>query len=124
MRFTDVFLTFRTLVLALFLIGILGTGLTNVIIAIALCHALGVVCSRIVRQDHPLAAPPGISAGGTSGAEPVMCGFFSGICFRPISQLIVLATPDIGHMMLHVSETVIPRWAWRHPRQQSGRDDQ
>ncbi|MCZ7863714.1 ABC transporter permease subunit [Agrobacterium salinitolerans] len=70
MRITDVFLTFPTLVLALFMIGMLGTGLVNVIIAIALSHWAWY--ARIVR----------------------------GIV---LSQLLVLATLDIGHMMLHVS---------------------
>lgn len=39
MRLCDMFLTFPTLVLAFFLIALLGTGLTNVIIAIALKNA-------------------------------------------------------------------------------------
>lgn len=38
MRFCDIFISFSTIVLALFLVGILGTGLINVIIAIALTH--------------------------------------------------------------------------------------
>ena len=38
MRLCDVFLTFPTFILAMFLIGILGTGLTNVVIAIVLTH--------------------------------------------------------------------------------------
>ena len=36
MRFCDVFLTVPTIVLALFIIGVLGTGLVNVVLAIAL----------------------------------------------------------------------------------------
>ena len=38
MRICDVFLTFPTFILALFFIGVLGVGLINVIIAIALTH--------------------------------------------------------------------------------------
>lgn len=81
MRFTDVFLTFPTLVLALFLIGILGTGLTNVIIAIALSHWAWY--ARIVRGIILSLRHRGISAGRTSERRRGMCGSFSGICFRP-----------------------------------------
>ena len=38
MRTCDAFMTIPTLVLALFLIGLLGTGMTNVVIAIVLSH--------------------------------------------------------------------------------------
>ncbi len=38
MRICDVFLIFPTFILALFFIGVLGVGLINVIIAIALTH--------------------------------------------------------------------------------------
>ena len=57
MRVTDVFLTFPTLVLALFMIGMLGTGLVNVVIAIALSHwawyariVRGIVLSLLLLQ--------------------------------------------------------------------------
>lgn len=38
MRVADMFMTFPTSILSFFLVGVLGTGLTNVIIAIALSH--------------------------------------------------------------------------------------
>jgi nickel transport system permease protein len=38
MRVADVFMTFPTSILSFFMVGVLGTGLTNVIIAIALSH--------------------------------------------------------------------------------------
>ena len=38
MRVADIFMTFPTSILSFFLVGVLGTGLTNVIIAIALSH--------------------------------------------------------------------------------------
>lgn len=101
MRFTDVFLTFPTLVLALFLIGILGTGLTNVIIAIALSHwawyariVRGIILSLRHREF--------LLAARLSGAGNVRI-FLRHLFPATISQLIVLATLDIGHMMLHVS---------------------
>lgn len=101
MRTTDIFLTFPTLVLALFLIAVLGTGMSNVIIAIALSHWAWY--ARIVRsivlglkhREFILAAR--------------LCGnrgfsLFKDHLFIPIvSQLVVLASMDIGHMMLHVA---------------------
>lgn len=38
MRVADMFMTFPTSILSFFMVGVLGTGLTNVIIAIALSH--------------------------------------------------------------------------------------
>ena len=38
MRVADLFMTFPTSILSFFMVGVLGTGLTNVIIAIALSH--------------------------------------------------------------------------------------
>ena len=38
MRIADLFMTFPTSILSFFMVGVLGTGLTNVIIAIALSH--------------------------------------------------------------------------------------
>lgn len=101
MRITDVFLTFPTLVLALFMIGMLGTGLVNVIIAIALSHwawyariVRGIVLS-MRHRDFLLAAR-------ISGAGRVRT-FVEHLLPATLSQLLVLATLDIGHMMLHVS---------------------
>lgn len=101
MRVTDVFLTFPTLVLALFMIGMLGTGLVNVIIAIALSHwawyariVRGIVLS-LRHRDHLLAAR-------LAGASRLRI-FAAHLLPATLSQLMVLATLDIGHMMLHVS---------------------
>ncbi|MEG5262839.1 nickel ABC transporter permease subunit NikC [Pseudomonas sp. JDS28PS106] len=101
MRLCDMFLTFPTLVLAFFLISLLGTGLTNVIIAIALSHwawyarmVRGMVIAQRNR-DYVLASR---LAGASRLARmrqhilPTVAG-----------QLLVLASMDIGHMMLHVS---------------------
>ncbi|MBK1666291.1 nickel ABC transporter permease subunit NikC [Rhodospirillum rubrum] len=101
MRVTDVFLTFPTLVLSLFMVGVLGSGLTNVIIAIALSHwawyariVRGIVLS-LRERDFILAAR-------LSGAGRVSI-FIEHLLPATASQLLVLASLDIGHMMLHVA---------------------
>lgn len=101
MRICDVFLTFPTIVLAMFMIGVLGTGLVNVVIAITLSHwawyariARGLVLSAKER-DYVLAARV---AGGT----PVGV-FLAHVLPAVMSQLLVLLTLDIGHMTLHVA---------------------
>nr|WP_246333477.1 nickel ABC transporter permease subunit NikC [Aureimonas mangrovi] len=101
MRCTDVFLTFPTLVLALFMVGMLGTGLVNVILAIALSHwawyariVRGIVLS-LKHRDFILAS----RLSGMSGARI----FATHLLPATLSQLVVLATLDIGHIMLHVS---------------------
>lgn len=101
MRVTDIFLTFPTLVLALFMIGMLGTGLVNVIIAIALSHwawyarlVRGIVLS-LKHRDFILASR-------LAGASRVQV-FARHLLPATLSQLLVLATLDIGHMMLHVA---------------------
>ena len=101
MRTSDAFMTIPTLVLALFLIGILGTGLVNVVIAITLSHwawyarlARGVTLSL---RQRPYVAAARV-AGGSHGAivrrhvVPEVAG-----------QLVVLVTLDLGHWMLHVA---------------------
>lgn len=101
MRVCDVFMTFPTIVLALFLIGVLGTGLTNVVIAIALSHwawyarlIRGLVLSYKER-DFILAAR-------VAGAGRLSI-FVEHLLPAITSQMIVLVTLDIGHMMLHVA---------------------
>lgn len=101
MRVCDVVLTFPTFIMALFLIGILGTGLTNVIIAIVFTHwawyarmVRGMVM-QIRNREHVLAAK-------VAGTSPLMTGVRH-ILPPVLAQIAVLATLDIGHMMLHVS---------------------
>ena len=101
MRCADVFLTFPTLVLSLFMVGMLGTGLVNVVIAIALSHwawyarlVRGIVLS-LKHRDFILASR---LAGAGRGRI-----FASHLMPATVSQLVVLATLDIGHIMLHVS---------------------
>lgn len=101
MRLCDMFLTFPTLVLAFFLIALLGTGLTNVIIAIALYHwawyarmVRGMVLAQRNR-DYVLASRLAGASRLTRLRQHVMPNV--------VGQLLVLASMDIGHMMLHVS---------------------
>ena len=101
MRLCDMFLTFPTLVLAFFLIAVLGTGLTNVIIAIALSHwawyarmVRGMVIAQRNR-DYVLAS----RLAGASRLPRLRQHIMPNV----VGQLLVLASMDIGHMMLHVS---------------------
>lgn len=101
MRICDIFLTFPTLILAMFFVGVLGTGLTNVILAIFLTHWAWY--ARIVRsivlslksREFVLAA----RVAGTSGFRLVVRHILPSLA----PQVLVLATLDIGHMMLHVA---------------------
>ena len=101
MRLCDMFLTFPTLVLAFFLIAVLGTGLTNVIIAIALSHWAWY--ARMVRSlTISLRQREFVLAARLSGAGHVRV-FVDHLAGAVIPSLLVLATLDIGHMMLHVA---------------------
>ncbi|MFO7597921.1 MAG: nickel ABC transporter permease subunit NikC [Desulfocurvibacter africanus] len=101
MRICDVFLTFPTFILAMFLIGVLGTGLFNVILAIVLTHWAWY--ARLVRslvlslknREYVLAA----RVAGTGRFMTVARHILPSVG----AQLAILATLDIGHMMLHVS---------------------
>ncbi|MGE4372658.1 MAG: nickel ABC transporter permease subunit NikC [Xanthobacter sp.] len=101
MRVADVFLTFPTLVLSLFMVGMLGAGLVNVIIAITLTHwawyariVRGIVLS-LKHRDF-------IAASQLMGSNRVQV-FARHLLPATLSQLLVLASLDIGHIMLHVS---------------------
>ncbi|MFK0310052.1 nickel ABC transporter permease subunit NikC [Pseudomonas sp. NPDC090233] len=101
MRLCDMFMTFPTLVLAFFFVTLLGTGLSNVIIAIALSHwawyarmVRGMVIAQRGRE-YVLAAR---LAGASRWAR-----LRQHVLPNIAGPLLVLATMDIGHMMLHVS---------------------
>lgn len=101
MRICEVFLTFPTFILAMFLIGVLGNGMVNVILAIVLTHWAWY--ARIIRslvlslkhREYILAS----RAAGTSRFKIIL----THIAPPVLAQLVILATLDIGHMMLHVS---------------------
>nr|WP_263441324.1 nickel ABC transporter permease subunit NikC [Klebsiella oxytoca] len=101
MRIADMFMTFPTSILSFFMVGVLGTGLTNVIIAIALSHWAWY--ARMVRSlTLSLRQREFVLASRLSGAGHVRV-FIDHIAGAVIPSLLVLATLDIGHMMLHVA---------------------
>ena len=101
MRICEAFMTFPTFILALFLIGIFGNGMINVVLAIVLTHWAWY--ARIIRgmvlnlrnRDYILAARVG-------GGSPLRI-FLRHIAPQVFAQLVILSTLDLGHMMLHVS---------------------
>ena len=101
MRVADMFMTFPTSILSFFMVGVLGTGLTNVIIAIALSHWAWY--ARMVRSlVISLRQREFVLASRLSGAGHVRV-FIEHLAGAVIPSLLVLATLDIGHMMLHVA---------------------
>ena len=101
MRTCDVFLTFPTIILAMFFVAVLGTGLTNVIVAIFFTHwawyariVRGIVIS-LKNREFVLVA----RVAGTSRWRIVSRHILPALA----PQLLVLSTLDIGHMMLHVA---------------------
>jgi len=101
MRVADMFMTFPTSILSFFLVGVLGTGLTNVIIAIALSHWAWY--ARMVRSlVIALRQREFVLASRLSGAGNLRI-FIDHLTGAALPSLLVLATLDIGHMMLHVA---------------------
>ncbi|WP_312271187.1 nickel ABC transporter permease subunit NikC [Pseudomonas sp.] len=101
MRVGELFMTVPTFVLALFFIGVLGTGLSNVILAIALSHWAWY--ARMVRSlVISLRGRDYLLASRLAGASRLQ-SFVGHILPSVLGQLMVLASLDIGHMMLHVS---------------------
>ena len=101
MRVADLFMTFPTSILSFFLVGVLGSGLSNVIIAIALSHWAWY--ARMVRSlVVSLRQREFILAARLSGAGHWSL-FIDHLAGAVVPSLLVLATLDIGHMMLHVA---------------------
>ncbi|WP_299325802.1 ABC transporter permease subunit [uncultured Helicobacter sp.] len=101
MRVCDVFLSLPTLVLALFFISVLGSGLANVIIAIALTH--WAFYARIARSlTQSLRAQEYIAASYMQGVS-FWGNFWSNFAPTITLHILVLATMDIGHIMLHIA---------------------
>lgn len=83
------------------MVGVLGTGLTNVILAIALSHWARY--ARMVRNTVvSLRQREFILAARLSGASQWRL-FSDHLAGAVIPSLLVLASLDIGHMMLHVA---------------------
>jgi nickel transport system permease protein len=132
MRICDVFLTFPTFILAMFLIGVLGTGMLNVILAIVLTHWAWY--ARIIRSlVLSLKSREYVMASRVAGTRPVRL-VLRHLVPPVAAQLLILATLDTGHMMLHVSglsflglgiQPPVPEWGvmindarqylWTHP---------
>jgi nickel transport system permease protein len=101
MRVCEAFMTFPTFILALFLIGIFGTGMTNVVLAITLTHwawYARIIRSMVLNLKHRDYILVSRASGGGN-----MIIFLRHIALPVLSQLVILATLDLGHMMLHVS---------------------
>jgi len=95
------FFSVPTIVLSLFFVGILGTGLTNVIIAIAVSHWAWY--ARMTRAIViSLKSKEYILLSKVSGAGAIS-NYVKNV-FRAVwTQCLVLGTLDIGHIMLHIS---------------------
>jgi len=101
MRVCEVFLTFPTFILAMFMIGVLGTGMFNVILAIVLTHwawYARIIRSLVLSLKHR----EYILAARVAGTRPWRL-VVRHIVPPVVAQLGILATLDIGHMILHVS---------------------
>ncbi len=101
MRVCDIFMTIPSTVLAVFFVGVLGVGLSNVVLAMVLSQWPWY--ARIVRSvvlsvrecDYVLAA----RASGVPQMRILSDHILPGV----YAQLIVLATMDIGNTMIHVA---------------------
>lgn len=101
MRLCDLFLSMPTIVLSLFLVGILGAGLENVILAIALTH--WAFYARIVRSVVlGLKHKEYVLLSHVYGASNWQ-NFKRNMLPHILMQCLVLATMDIGHIMLHIA---------------------
>ncbi len=101
MRICDGLMVFPTIVLALFMISVLGTGLSNLVLAISITHMAWY--TRLVRsyvlslknRDYVLAA----QSMNVSRARIIIRHFVPAV----LAQICILATLDVGHMLLHVA---------------------
>lgn len=101
MRVCDIFLSLPTIALSLFFVGILGAGLENVMIAIALTHWAWY--ARIVRSlVLSLKQKEYVKLSYTFGLNAFQS--FKRHLLPPIfAQCAVLLSLDLGHIMLHIA---------------------
>lgn len=101
MRICDVFLSMPTAILSLLFIAVLGVGLANVIIAIALTHWAWY--ARIVRSIVlSLKSKEYVALSRVYGASGWQ-SFKRNMLTPVLSQALVLGSMDIGHFMLHIA---------------------
>ncbi len=101
MRICDGMMVFPTIVLALFLISVLGAGLSNLVLAISITHMAWYI--RLVRsyvlslknREYVLAS----QSMGVSRARIIIRHFLPAV----LAQMCILASLDVGHMLLHVA---------------------
>jgi len=101
MRICDIFLAFPSLILALALVGVMGPGLPNVVLALALSQwawyarmIRGMVLS-LKERNYVLAA----KVAGTGQCTIIAKHILPNI----LPQIAVLATLDIGWVILHIA---------------------
>lgn len=101
MRICDIFLAFPSLILALALVGVMGPGLPNVVVALALSQwawyarmIRGMVLS-MKERNYVLAA----KVAGTSRPAIIAKHILPNI----FPQIAVLATLDVGWVILHIA---------------------
>lgn len=101
MRLCDSLMTFPTFVLSMVFVGIFGTGMLNVILAIAMTHWAWY--ARLIRGLVLSLKTRGfVVASRVAGTSHAMV-FLRHILPSVVVQIVVMATLDIGHMMLHVA---------------------
>lgn len=101
MRVCDIFMSMPTIALSLFLVAVLGSGLENVMIAIVATHwAWYARIARSIVLD--LKTKPFVLLSYTFGASAFQR--FKRHIITPIcSQCAILASMDLGHIMLHIA---------------------
>ena len=101
MRLCDVFMSVPTIALSLFFVGVLGAGLENVMIAIILTHWAWY--ARIVRSIvFSVKNKEYVLLSFTFGASALQ-RFKRHLLVPILSQCVILASMDIGHIMLHIA---------------------
>ena len=101
MRVCDIFMTIPSTVLAVFFVGVLGVGITNVVLAMVLsqwpwyARIVRSVVLSVREREYVLAA----RASGMPQMQVLIKHILPGV----YAQLIVLATMDIGNTMIHVA---------------------
>lgn len=101
MRICDIFMSLPTIALSLFLVGVFGAGLENVMIAIILTHWAWY--ARVIRSIvFSLKNKEYVLLSFTFGASN-FDRFKRHIITPVLAQCAVLASMDIGHIMLHIA---------------------